>query len=130
MLHLPAEVALDYPSLAFSPDGGRLYFTALGPTGRQVFERRLDGWDIRALPGSEHGMQQTVSPDGRWVVFRASPDGGLRQSPVGDGAPQMLDREAAWGGASWAPDGTLFYSRSYNSGLRCCRWTPADARPC
>lgn len=57
---------------AWSGDGQRVFYTAPGGI-RSV---ALDGSDDVAIPGAEGAVEPAVSPDGRWLAFSRSDEGG------------------------------------------------------
>lgn len=57
---------------AWSGDGQRVFYTA--PDG--IRSVAVDGSDDMAIPGTEAGDESAVSPDGRWLAFSRSDEGG------------------------------------------------------
>jgi hypothetical protein len=57
---------------AWSGDGRRVFYTA--PDG--IRSVAVDGSDDMAIPGTEAGDESAVSPDGRWLAFSRSDEGG------------------------------------------------------
>jgi serine/threonine-protein kinase len=95
-------------SIALSPDGQRLVYTARIDGTYHLFARRLDGHASVEIPGTEGGQVPFFSPDGRQLGFFAA--GQLKRIPVEGGVPDVI--VAAPGrvtGAFWAPDGTIVY---------------------
>ena len=102
--------------IAISPDGSRIAFSSDGPQGWQIHTRALDSLDQRPVPGTESGAYPSFSPDGEWIAFFKDND--LCMIPVGGGTLQVVTTaQAAPRGLAWAPDGTIYFSRSYSSGL-------------
>jgi serine/threonine-protein kinase len=116
-LELPADVSIDYPKLAFSPDGTRLFVSVRRDGVRQLFERRLDEFGGRIIPGTVGAHMHFSSRDGQWVAYRAGWAGGFYKVPVAGGPPVMIDDGASWADGDWAEDGTLYYTRNYMSGI-------------
>jgi len=80
-----------------------------------ILIRDLSEDQFRPLPNSDGGELPFFSPDGSQVLFRGS--GALLQAPTAGGPASVVDSDAGWGNGDWAPDGTLYYPRSYISGL-------------
>jgi serine/threonine-protein kinase len=116
-LELPPEVYIDFPKLVFSPDGTRLYVTVRERGIRHLYERRLDAFEGRVLRGTQDAYMHYASPDGEWLAYRKGQSGGLYKVPADGGPPVAVDPDATWSGGDWAADGTLYYTRSYKSGI-------------
>jgi eukaryotic-like serine/threonine-protein kinase len=102
--------------IAISPDGSRIAYASDGPHGWQIHTRELDSLDERPVPGTELGAYPSFSPDGKWIAFFKGND--LYRIPVADGAAHVVTTaQGAPRGLSWAPNGTIYFSRSYSSGL-------------
>jgi len=58
-------------SLAISPDGHRLAFTAIGPDNNtpMLWMRPMDSLAAQVLPGTEQGIGPAWSPDSRFILF-------------------------------------------------------------
>jgi eukaryotic-like serine/threonine-protein kinase len=108
------------PIVRLSPDGRRLFVTAIVNRREEVLVRPLDRLGMTVVPGAGLGDQGTgnsrpfVSPDGRWVAYHKQ--GKLRKVPV-EGGPAVDLAVSDWGGGSWGRNGKLVYSQSYNTGL-------------
>ncbi len=76
---LPATASLD-GAPRFSPDGRQLAFTRYrGDDDGAVFTVDVRGHALHRLTSHDIGAGDAAwSPDGRWIVFEASPDPGLR----------------------------------------------------
>ena len=61
-------------SLAISPDGRRLAFTAVGPDNKtpMLWVRAMDSLAFQVLPGTEQGIGPAWSPDSRFILFFAN----------------------------------------------------------
>jgi len=97
-------------SLAWTPDGTALVFVGRRADGQQLYVRRLDVTEARALANTEGAQVPAVSPDGRWVAFWAAET--LRKVPL-DGGPAM-DLATGVGlptGLAWDDAGRLFFGR-------------------
>ncbi|HEV8240454.1 MAG TPA: winged helix-turn-helix domain-containing protein [Thermoanaerobaculia bacterium] len=100
------------PSLAVSPDGRRIVFTAFttaaGKNERNaLFLRDLETLGSRELPGTSGAHAPFFSPDGRAVGYFA--DGQLRRVALAGGPPVTI--APAYGeGGSWGDDGTIVFA--------------------
>jgi serine/threonine-protein kinase len=101
------HLSLPRPSLAVSPDGRRIVYTAAGPEGPQLWMRELDQFAPRPIPGTRNGRMAAFSPDGRWVAFFA--DNQLKKISISTGPPVVLCPAVAGFGATWtAADEIVF----------------------
>jgi len=98
------------PTVVLSPDGRAMVFIARGSAGGrwQLYFRRLDQLNARALAGTEGAYAPFFSPDGGSVGFFA---GGrlLKVVLAGGTVTPVTTVEEARGGA-WAPDGTIVFA--------------------
>jgi serine/threonine-protein kinase len=113
------------PIVRMSPDGRRLFVTAMVGRSEEVLYRPLDRNKVDIVAGAGLGDQGTgnsrpfVSPDGRSVAYARN--GRLLKTPV-DGGPTVDLAASDWGGGTWGRDGRLVYSQSYDTGL----WTVSE----
>ncbi|HUA62626.1 MAG TPA: protein kinase [Verrucomicrobiae bacterium] len=109
--------------IAISPDGRRLAY--ISGTPRRLFVRRLDQSNATALPGTEGAAKPFFSPDGQWIGF----DGGkkVEKISVDGGTVVPIGDSGAFGGGSWAPDGSIFVSIATTKGL--LRFPPGGGPP-
>jgi len=114
ILELPRGTSLSYPSLALSRDGSRLVVAGEADGRSRLFQRRLAELHFAAVPGSEDGNRQFLSPDGAWVAFGAGPR--MLMVPV-EGGPAVEVAGGDWAGGDWGEDGTVVYTPDYVSGL-------------
>jgi serine/threonine protein kinase len=103
-------------SLAITPDGSRIVYTAPG----QLVVRRLEQIEPDALTGLGSPTQPFISPDGQWVGFF---DGAtLKKVAITGGPPVTVFPENRPGGgplgATWSADGTIVFAGSSGAGLR------------
>jgi serine/threonine protein kinase len=103
---LPESIRLN--NAVISPDGGRLVFSGVDPSGRiQLWVRSLDSYTATPLAGTEGGILPFWSPDGGSVGFFA--DKKLKRVAVTGGAPIILHDVDGVGGA-WAPSGEILFT--------------------
>jgi eukaryotic-like serine/threonine-protein kinase len=95
------------PTLAFSPDGRRIVYTAVEGSQTRFYARELDQTDARPIPGTEGGHSPFLSPDGQWIGFFA--EGKLKKVPVSGGEPQVVAEASLPFGGSWAADDTIYF---------------------
>jgi len=117
-LALPPKTQLDAEnrSLALSPDGLTLAFTASGADGkRRVWVRALDSLQAQPLTGTESATYPFWSPDGGFLGFLA--DGKLKKVPASGGTVQTLCDAADGRGASWGASGTIAFAPGPYGGL-------------
>jgi len=99
-----------------SPDGRLLAWVAADATGSpQLFVRRLDHGEPRALPGTDVAEDIFWSPDSRSLGFFAN--GRLWTIDVeGRQAVPLCEASRSRGG-TWSREGVILFAPSYNSGL-------------
>jgi serine/threonine-protein kinase len=118
-LTLPRDVSLSLnaeSSLAISPDGRRVAFTAAPPAGStQLYLRDRMELDARLLPGTEEAIGPFFSPDGRFVAFGAR--GKLKKIDLERGTVVTLTDAPSLRGGSWGEDGTILFAKGRRSGL-------------
>jgi serine/threonine-protein kinase len=94
------HLSLPRPSLAVSPDGRKIVYTANGgPESPQLWMRDLDHFAPRPIPGTRNARMATFSPDGRWIAFFA--DNQLKKVPTTTGPVVVVCDVAAAFGATW-----------------------------
>jgi len=110
-----------------SPDGTTLAFVGRkgGTEPPQLYVRRLDQLQARALAGTENASSPFFSPDGQWLaLFTGLGSGKLSVVPVSGGAVTPL-ADVAFGlsnrGGSWAPDGSIVFTPDANRGTTLMR---------
>jgi serine/threonine-protein kinase len=102
-------------SVAISPDGTRIVFTATDNARTQLYVRAIDQMNSQPLPGTDGAVDPFFSPDGQWVGFVA---GGkikkvsLQGRTVVDIADSSNPR-----GETWAPDDTILFTPHNASAL-------------
>jgi eukaryotic-like serine/threonine-protein kinase len=95
------------PSVALSPDGRHLAFTATRGGTTQLWVRDLDSLLSRPLSGTEGATRPFWSPDSRRVAFQAG--GKLEEADISGGAPQVICNVGEVIGGSWGPDGVIVF---------------------
>ncbi len=103
----------DEGGIALSPDGTMLAFTARSGDRTELWLRRLDSMDARALSGSEGAYSPFWSPDSRWIGFFSQNK--LKKIEASGGSVQTVcDAQTGRGGA-WNQDGIIVFS-AYSTG--------------
>lgn len=78
----------DKSTLAISPDGERIVYSATQGSSAQLYLRSVDRLDAEAIPGTELGYSPFFSPDGQWIGFLTP--GALNRVPINGGAAESL----------------------------------------
>ena len=134
----PAQNFSAVPTLALSPDGKRIIFSAPNAAGANaLWVRSMDSADARELPGTAEGILPFWSPDGRSIGFFNFADGKLERLDISGGAPQVLAPAANPRGGSWGSDGTILFVPAPSSpifkvpasGGTPSPWKPGDPMP-
>ena len=103
-------------SIALSPDGETLAMAGTGPDGkRQLWVRRLDGFGIQPLAGTEDAMIPFWSPDSRFIGFFA--DHKLKKIPAAGGTAQTICDADDGRGASWSAKDVIVFAPAPFGGL-------------
>jgi eukaryotic-like serine/threonine-protein kinase len=104
-------------SVALSPDGRSLVFSARQGTHQQLYLRQLDQLEATPIPGTEGGGSPFFSPDGLWIGFWVSDpvvaaNSELKRVAVSGatGASSIVRARLTYG-ATWGSDNTIVYSR-------------------
>ena len=105
---LPAGTAF-WPgsSLAVSPDGGRVAFTA-GDANESLWVRDLGSANVRRIPHTESASHPFWSPDGTRLGFFA--DGALKILDFSDSPPRTIAAVANGAGATWNGEDVIVFS--------------------
>ena len=103
------HLSLPRPSLAVSPDGRRIVYTANGgPEEPQLWIRDLDQFAPKPIAGTRNARMATFSPDGRWVAFFA--DNQLKKVPVTAGPAVVLCDAISGYGATWTTNDEIVFA--------------------
>jgi Tol biopolymer transport system component len=101
-------------TIALSPDGRRLAFTAADAKGQpRLWVRPLDAFTAQPLAGTEGASFPFWSPDGRYLGFFAQ--GQLRRIEATGGPTQTLCEAGQGRGGTWNRDGVILFSASLRS---------------
>jgi serine/threonine-protein kinase len=109
------QEVVQYDSIAVSPLGSEVVYTATEGGVSRLYRRPLDTASPLPVAGSEGGQDPFFSPDGDAVGFTA--DGKLRVVPVVGGAAREVCDCPPQYGATWSIDGTIVFNPRWNSGL-------------
>ncbi|HEX7831501.1 MAG TPA: protein kinase [Thermoanaerobaculia bacterium] len=112
-----AVSAFDTNTFALSPDGSRLAFVASSGKRRSLAIRRLDSFEVTAVPDSDDATGPFWSPDGEWIGYAAR--GKLWKSRVANGGAAIPLCEVAPNGAvgAWGK-GVILFSDAPGAGRR------------
>ena len=93
-------------TIALSPDGQKVAYSAASDGERQVFVRSLDQLTAVPVRGTRNAAGVFWSPDGEWIGFHA--DGQLRKVRREGGTAETLVQTGS-GGASWGSDDSIVF---------------------
>jgi tRNA A-37 threonylcarbamoyl transferase component Bud32 len=103
-------------SLALSPDGRTVVFTAVRDGVQRLFRRPLGGTRAEPIQGSEGASRPFFSPDGQWVGFIVQVE--LRKVPLAGGTAVLVCHvPPGTAAASWGTDGRIVSTFGVNTGL-------------
>ncbi len=98
------------PEPKISPDGTMIAYKLDG----RIQLRRLDSFDSRPLPGTEHARGLFWSPDSRWIGYQTGDS--IFKISVNNGNPIKLTDEVhnfdGSNGGAWTADGRIVFSGS------------------
>ncbi len=111
-----AGTALDAtsPSVAVSPDGQQVVWSACDATGCRLYLRPLDRLEASVVAGTDGAHAPFFSPDGRWIAFFA--DGRLKKIARTGGTPATLADASTPLGGVWI-DRDIVFAGSPSGGL-------------
>jgi Tol biopolymer transport system component len=109
-------VEAHFATVALSPDGRRVAFTATRRGGRpMLWVRPLQSLTAVTLPGTEDATFPFWSPDGQSIGFFAHAS--LKRINASGGTPQIVCDAPDGRGGAWNANGTILFSPSRDSGL-------------
>jgi Tol biopolymer transport system component len=117
-IELPPRMDFDpqNAALALSPDGSTLAIDASGAEGkRQLWIRRLDGFTVQPLAGTDDATIPFWSPDSRFIGFFA--EGKLKKVPASGGTVQTICDAADGRGGSWSENDVIVFAPAPFGGL-------------
>ena len=96
-------------TLALSPDGKTVVYSASDASGRRLYKRSIDMLESTPIRGSDGGSAPFFSPDGASVGFSAG--SAIKWLPLEGGVAAAIAERAgnAGGAATWLPDGTIVF---------------------
>jgi serine/threonine-protein kinase len=104
-----------YPIVALSPDGQQMVYVASSGKANQLFIRRMNQYEARAIAGTDGAHAPFFSPDGRRVGFFAGRK--LKHvSLAGGDAVTVSDAHGGLGGA-WTAQRTIIFAPDWTGGL-------------
>ena len=124
----PMHLGQPIPSLALSPDGRTVVYTAGGgPEGIQLWMRPIDSFTATPLPGTRNGRAAFFSPDGKWIGFFA--DRQLKKVPAASGpAIVVCDMPGVTAGGTWTSQDEIVFASS-GGGMQLWRVAAAGGTP-
>lgn len=123
-ISVPANMPIAPPSLitdvsvAISPDGATLVYTANISGTRQLVQRPLDSFEAHPITGTEGASLPFFSPDGQWVGFYVPSKRKLNKISIRGGSPSEICDSTFPLGATWAKDDTIIFASEITAGLR------------
>ncbi|MHC4582843.1 MAG: protein kinase domain-containing protein, partial [Planctomycetota bacterium] len=106
----------DLSQIAVSPDGKRLIYVGGTGRNRRLILREVDQVEGQELPETTGAQRPFFSPDGQSIGFFSG--GKLQTLFLDGGRPKTLCDASALMGASWGPDGVIYFSPATTTGLR------------
>jgi Tol biopolymer transport system component len=117
-IDLPPRLDFDpqNTALALSPDGTLLAIVASAEDGkRQLWIRRMDGFAVQPLAGTDEAMCPFWSPDGKFIGFFA--DHKLKKIPAAGGTVQTICDAQDGRGGSWSERDVIAFAPAPFGGL-------------
>jgi Tol biopolymer transport system component len=112
-----AHLWVERQSVAISPDGRTVVFSAEQGGTLRLYRRGLGSTDAEPIDGSEEATRPFLSPDGQWVGFIARDQ--IRKVPLSGGTAVFVSQVSPLtSGVSWGDDGRIYFSRTANAGLQ------------
>ena len=116
-VHLALPVLGTSTTVAISPDGRRVAYSGVGPSGTQLYLQALDELRSRPLAGTTDARFPEFSPDGKWIAF-VTGDDVLKKMPAEGGAITTICPAPSAYGLTWLSNEVLVYSRRNLAGSR------------
>jgi serine/threonine-protein kinase len=113
-LSLPPGVELfaSARNIVLAPDGSSVVFVGVLSGSRQLYLRRFDEFEARAVRGTEGATTSFFSADSRSLGF-VTFGGLLKTISLTDGLVATLGNDASFlHGGAWAPDGRIVFARN------------------
>jgi serine/threonine protein kinase len=107
-LQVVTPPASDPVSIAVSPDGRQLVYSATSDGKVQLWLRALDSLTAQPLPGTDDGQYPFWSPDSRSIGFFAWSK--LRRLDLAGGVVQTLADASRGMGGAWNKDGVIVFA--------------------
>ena len=107
----PPRVLGQGSSIAVSPDGRRIAYLGRRDGVQRVYLRALDQLVSTEVPGSEGAINPFFSPDGNSIGFMISVRSIRTASVSGSPAVTVVDSAVGSPGATWSPDGYIYYDQ-------------------
>jgi serine/threonine protein kinase len=98
------------PAFALSPDGSRLVYVARVGATTQLFERMMNQYEVRPIPGTHGTSSPFFSPDGQSVGFFVKEQ--LKTVSLHGGEPVILCNAGLSSSGSWSDDGMIYFCRA------------------
>ena len=102
-----ASIGYDPTLLDVSPDGRTLVYVGLSGGTSRLFARRLDSFEVRALPGTEGAIHPFFSPDGRSVGFLTNDQ--LKTHSLASATTTTICNVQNGVVATWTADGQVLF---------------------
>jgi eukaryotic-like serine/threonine-protein kinase len=117
-IDLPPRMDFDpqNTALALSPDGAMLAIVASGPDGkRQLWVRRMDGFAVQPLAGTDDATCPFWSPDSRFIGFFGEQK--LKKVPASGGTAQTICDAPDGRGGTWSEKDVIVFAPAPFGGL-------------
>ena len=101
-----ANVGYDSTLIDVSPDGKTLVYVGMSGGTSQLFERRLDSFEVRPLAGTEGAIHPFFSPDGRSLGFLTN--GKVKTYSFSTGTTSTLGDVGTGVIGTWTTDDQIF----------------------